>query len=175
MTRPNQVSDRPALISALAAMETFQQKLMALHATEFTTLDITMAQAKLLYVVAIAGELSMSEIAARLGVTVSTSSGSVERLVELGLLTRSEDPSDRRQVRVSVTPMGSTTLGHLCELNDRQFRTLLELVSDEDLQVIEHATRILADAMSDAATTPVDGRPDPVAAPALTPAGSRGS
>lgn len=175
MTQPNKGPARPALVSALAAMETFQQKLMALHATEFTTLDITMAQAKLLYVVAIAGELSMSEIAARLGVTVSTSSGAVERLVELGLLTRSEDPSNRRQVRVSVTSMGTTTLGHLRELNDRHFRMLLELVSDEDLHVVERATRILADAMSDAAPSPVDRRPEAVGSRSPTTVESRGS
>ena len=92
MLKPNQDLDRPAVTRALAAMEVFQQRLMALHATEFTTLDITMAQAKLLYVVATAGELSMSEIAQQLGVTISTTSGAVERLVELGLLARTEDP-----------------------------------------------------------------------------------
>jgi DNA-binding MarR family transcriptional regulator len=64
-------------------------------------------------VVATAGELSMSEIAHRLGVTVSTSSGAVERLVELGLLARSDDPNNRRQVRVSVTPTRTTTLAQL--------------------------------------------------------------
>ena len=155
--------DRPALARALAAMETFQQRLMAHHATEFAALDITMAQAKLLYVVATAGELSMSEIAVRLGVTVSTSSGAVERLVELGLVARSDDPNNRRQVRVSITETGSTTLGHLRELNDRQIRSLLESVSDDDLDTVERATRILAQAISDAPS------------PTPSTAGTRGS
>jgi DNA-binding MarR family transcriptional regulator len=101
-------------------------------------------------VIATAGELSMSEIAHRLGVTVSTSSGAVERLVELGLLARSDDPNNRRQVRVSVTPTGTTTLAQLQELSSRRLRTLLERVGDEDLDVIECAIRIMADAVSDA-------------------------
>ena len=155
--------DRPALVRALAAMETFQQRLMALHSTEFATLDITMAQAKLLYVVATAGELSMSEIAARLGVTISTSSGAVERLVELGLLARSDDPNNRRQVRVSITETGSATLGQLRELNDRHIRSLLESIGDDELDIVERATRIMAQAISDAPT------PTPI------PAGTRGS
>jgi len=174
MTRPNQDPDRPALASALVAMDVFQHRMMAMHATEFTTLDVTMPQAKLLYVVATAGELSMSEIAARLGVTVSTSSGAVERLVELGLLARSDDPNNRRQVRVSVTEMGSTTLGQLRELSGRQLRTLLERVSDQDLAVVERAIRILSGALPDASPA-IEGRPDPVGSLAATPAESRGS
>jgi DNA-binding MarR family transcriptional regulator len=162
MVAPKQSPERPALDRALAAANVFQQRLMAMHATEFTMLDITMAQAKLLYVVATAGELSMSEIALRLGVTVSTSSGAVDRLVELGLLARSDDPTNRRQVLVSITQAGTTTLEHVRELSNRQFRTLLELVSDEDLDVIERATRILADAVSAATSMP-------------TPAETRGS
>jgi DNA-binding MarR family transcriptional regulator len=175
MAKPKQSPERPALTRALAAAEIFQRRMMALHATEFATVDVTMAQAKLLYVVATAGELSMSEIALRLGVTVSTSSGAVERLVELGLLARSEDPSNRRQVRVSVTPTGTATLGHLRELGDRQLRTLFELVGDEDLYVIEHAMRILADAMSNAPLPTIEGRLQPPGSPLFAPAGSRGS
>jgi DNA-binding MarR family transcriptional regulator len=152
---------RPALDRALAAANVFQQRLMAMHATEFTTLDITMAQAKLLYVVASAGELSMSEIALRLGVAVSTSSGAVDRLVELGLLARSDDPTNRRQVRVSITQAGTTTLGHVRELSNRQFRTLLELVSDDDLEIIERATQILADAVSAATSSMPDAQRHP--------------
>jgi DNA-binding MarR family transcriptional regulator len=157
MLKPNQDPDRPAVTRALAAMEVFQQRLMALHATEFTTLDITMAQAKLLYVVATAGELSMSEIAQRLGVTISTTSGAVERLVELGLLARTEDPANRRQVCVSVTETGTATLEQVRELSIHQLRTLFEHMTDNDLGVIERAIRIMTDAASAAA---------PAAAPA---------
>ena len=67
MAAPNKRAARPALDRALAAFEALQQRLMAVHAPEFTALDMTMAQAKLLYVVTAAGELSMSEIAQRLG------------------------------------------------------------------------------------------------------------
>jgi DNA-binding MarR family transcriptional regulator len=120
---------------------------MAVHAAEFTTLDITMAQAKLLYVVAV-GELSVSEIAQRLGVTVSTASGAVDRLVELGLLARSDDPNNRRQVRVSVTALGMETLEQIRELSTRQLRSLFAQVGDDDLDIISRAIHIMADAVS---------------------------
>lgn len=169
MLKPNQDLDRPSVTRALAAMEVFQQRLMALHATEFTTLDITMAQAKLLYVVATAGELSMSEIAQQLGVTISTTSGAVERLVELGLLARTEDPANRRQVCVTVTETGAATLEQVRELSIHQLRTLFERMSDTDLGVIERAIRI----MTAAASTASPAAAAPTAAGASTAAGAQ--
>ena len=127
---------------------------MAAHAPEFTAVDLTMAQAKLLYVVTATGDLSMSEIAGRLGVTSSTASGAVDHLVSLGLLNRIDDPANRRQVQVSVTPFGRETLEQMRELNTKQLRALFDLVGDADLQVVEQAIQILTDAI--AATNPTD-------------------
>jgi DNA-binding MarR family transcriptional regulator len=152
MARPKQ-DTRPALDSALEAFEAFEQRLMAVHAPEFTAVDLTMAQAKLLYVVTASGDLSMSEIAARLGVTISTASGAVDHLVSLGLLSRIDEPANRRQVRVSVTPLGLETLEQMRELSTRQLRALFDLVADADLAVVERAIRILTRAV-DAAIDP---------------------
>ena len=150
MAKPKKRAPRPALVRTLAAFEVFQQRLMAAHAAEFTTLDLTMAQAKLLYVVVAAGELSMSEIAQRLGVTVSTASGAVDHLVGLGYLARADDPANRRQVQVSITRLGAETLDQVRELGQRQLQMLLEPLGDSDLEIIERATRIMADALSTA-------------------------
>ncbi len=146
MARPN-TSSRVAVERTIEAFEAFQQRLMSIHAPEFAALDLTMAQAKLLYVVTAAGELSMSEIARRLGVTVSTASGAVDHLVGLGLIGRSDDPANRRQVRVSVTELGHDTLEQLRELSTRQLRALFEVLDDDDLAVIEHATRLMTHAV----------------------------
>ena len=80
------------------------QRLISDHAPEFTEVDVTMAQAKVLYVVLAAGHLRMSELASRLGIGASSASEIVERLVELGLLDRAEDADDRRQVVITATP-----------------------------------------------------------------------
>ncbi|MFL5726430.1 MAG: MarR family winged helix-turn-helix transcriptional regulator [Chloroflexota bacterium] len=150
MANPNKSSSRtrPAVERALEAFETFESLLMAVHAPEFTAFDLTMAQAKLLYVVTATKDLSVSEIAARLGVTISTASGAVDHLVSVGLLDRVDDPANRRQVRVSVTPLGRETLERMRELNTRQLRALFDLVADTDLAVVERAIRILTDAIA---------------------------
>jgi DNA-binding MarR family transcriptional regulator len=137
----------------MEAFAAFEQRLMAVHAPEFTAVDLTMAQAKLLYVVTAAGDLSMSEIAQRLGVTISTASGAVDHLVSVGLLDRIDDPANRRQVRVSVTPFGLETLERLRELSTRQLRALFDLVADDDLAVVERAIRILTEAVDAAAAS----------------------
>ncbi|HEY2916529.1 MAG TPA: MarR family transcriptional regulator [Candidatus Limnocylindrales bacterium] len=150
MTSPNNDA-RPAVARALEAFEDLQRRLMAVHAPAFTAIDLTMAQAKLLYVVAATGELSMSEIAQRLGVSLSTASGAVDHLVSTGFLSRRDDPANRRQVRVAATAFGLAALEELRELSTRQLRALFALVSDPDLAVIEEATRILVAAASAAA------------------------
>jgi DNA-binding MarR family transcriptional regulator len=156
MPTPN-LPARPAVERTLEAFEAFQQRLMSVHAPEFAALDLTMAQAKLLYVVTAAGELTMSEIAQRLGVTISTASGAVDHLVGLDLIARADDPANRRQVRVSVTELGHDTLERLRELSARQLRALFEVLDDGDLEVIAHATRLMAHAVE---TTTKAGSPE---------------
>lgn len=158
MSSPNP-PDRPALTRALEAFEQFQQRIVALHVPAFTSLDITMAQAKLLYVVMAEGGLSMSETASRLGVTVSTASGAVDHLVALGLLSRLDDPNNRRQVRISITQTGIDVLEQMRELSTRQLTALFEHVSDEDLDVVRRATEILAEAAVSAAPQPPTAPP----------------
>ena len=151
---PSHSGGRPAVERTLAAFEVFQQRLLTIHAVDFAALDFTMAQAKLLYVVMAAGELHLSDIARRLGVTASTASGAVDHLVDKGFLTRTEDSTDRRQVRISVTPAGSQILERMRELSTRQLRRLLDLVDDAGLAVIERSTLLLTDAATTLAASP---------------------
>ena len=157
MTSPNHPV-RPAIGRTLEAYAAFEQRLMAVHAPEFTAFDLTMAQAKLLYVVTVSGDLSMSEIAGRLGVTISTASGAVDHLVSAGLLSRVDDPANRRQVQVSVTPHGREALEQMRELTVRQLEELLNPLDDAELAVVERAIRILTHAIAspddDATQTP---------------------
>jgi DNA-binding MarR family transcriptional regulator len=121
-------------------------RLVSAHLPEFMEVAVTMSQAKVLYTVLAAGSLRMSALAAGLGVSLSTTSGQVDRLVEQGLLDRHDDPADRRQVVVSVTPAGEHLLGRFRELNNEQLLLLLERIDDEPLALVERAMRILADA-----------------------------
>jgi DNA-binding MarR family transcriptional regulator len=122
------------------------------HVPEFTEVGVTMAQAKVLYVEAAAGELRMSELAARLGVGTSAASEQADRLVDLGFLTRRSDAADRRQVVVTTTPDAVELLERFRELNQRQLRELLERLDADELAVVDRSIEIFASAMDRTAT-----------------------
>jgi len=125
--------------------EDLMHVLITEDAPNFGDVGITMAQAKALHVLA-AGPIHMTELVARLRVTPSTTSGLVERLVEQGLADRADDPADRRQVIVSVTPAGHELMERFRELNSRQLRDLLSGMSDDDVETVWQSFRILLDA-----------------------------
>lgn len=133
--------ERDALIeSVIADYEVSLVRLAGTRAPEFLEVDITMPQAKVLYLLA-GGELNMSELVARLGVTQPTVSGVVDRLADQGLIARHADPSDRRRVFVAITPLGVELLDRFRDLNARQIRDLLGVLDEDEL---EHVRRFLA-------------------------------
>ena len=157
-------TDTAAIQRAIDAFEHLQHRLMEVHAPEFTALELTMAQAKLLYVLAVGRDLTLSETAARLHVSMSTASVAVDHLVARALVARREDPDDRRQLRISLTSAGADALEQLRELGIRPLRSLFKAIDPAQLAVIEQAIQILDDAVTVAwpagvATTEDQGSP----------------
>ena len=134
----------------MEAYEAFHQRMVAVHTHEVVDVSLTLAQLKVIYVVAAAGPLGMGALSEQLGTALSTTSGAVDRLVRRGLLERHEDSSDRRQVLVRVTPSALEQIEQMSELGRARMRDLLErLPSNADVQTIERAIRILSDAVAD--------------------------
>jgi len=124
-------------------------RLMTTHRPEFLEIGITMPQAKVLYLLEAAGEVHMSGLVAMLGVSLSTVSGLVDRLVDQGLATRREDHLDRRQVVVAPTPAAAALIERFRELNKHQFGTLLDVLSDDELRIVSQAMEFLARAAAE--------------------------
>lgn len=154
LTPPNRPGTAD-LDRVVAVFDRLMHALMATHAPELNAIDLTMSQTKALYLVIAAGQLRMSELAARLGVTSSTATGLVDRLVELGHLARHEEPSDRRQVVVTATPDAEANLERFRELNSRRMREMLDRIDGADLATVEHALLILEAAVGPLSTPPV--------------------
>jgi DNA-binding MarR family transcriptional regulator len=136
----------------VAAYEALMHNVATAHAPEFVGVGVTMSQAKVLYLVQAEPDLRMSALAGRLGVSLPSISGVVDRLVDQGLLTRRDDPSDRRQALVRITEAGTDQLELFRELNARQVRILLARLDAADLAVVGRALDVLA-AASAAPTT----------------------
>jgi DNA-binding MarR family transcriptional regulator len=139
------------LREVIADYEALMRLMTEMHAPEFLEVGISMPQAKTLYLIAAAGELHMSELVARLGVSLSTVSGLVDRLVDAGWAARRDDPADRRQVMVAVTPAGAAFLDHFRELGSDQLRRLLVHLPPADLHVVGQAFGLLRRAAEEAA------------------------
>ena len=134
----------------MGAFDDFQHELSALHAPELTELSLTLAQLKAIYLVASAGPTRITDLAGQMGTVPSTTSGLVDRLVQLGLLDRFEDPTNRRQVLVRATPTALEQIQAMSELNRDRLRTLLNhLYAVEDIETIERAIRLMTAAASE--------------------------
>ena len=144
---PRRSADPAAVDAVVAHWETLMQGLVGSHASEFTEVGITMAQAKVLFILTAAGELHMSELAARLQTGPSSASELIERLVELGLVRRGDDPTDRRQVVVTTTPEAHELLERFRDLNQRQLRQLLAHLDPSELAVVDQSIEILGRAI----------------------------
>ena len=137
----------------MEAFEAFQREMSVLHAPEFADLSLTLAQLKAIYLVATAGPMRMSDLAAHLGTAPSTASGLVDRLVQMGLLDRAEDPANRRQVLVRATPTAVEQIQAMSELNrDRMRQMLTRLQTVEEIETIERALRLMTGAATEMST-----------------------
>ncbi|MFI5054478.1 MAG: MarR family winged helix-turn-helix transcriptional regulator [Acidimicrobiia bacterium] len=129
---------------AIAAYEAMMATLMSAHQPEFLEIGITMSQAKVLYLLEAARGLHMAQLVSALGVSLSTVSGLVDRLVEQGLAVRHDDPADRRQVVVTPTAAAFALVERFRELNQRQLRSLLDMLADDELDTLVRALDALA-------------------------------
>jgi DNA-binding MarR family transcriptional regulator len=135
---------RARIEGVVAAYETLMHRVASAHAPEFLAVVVTMSQAKVLYLVQAEPGLRMSELSARLGVSLSTVSGVVDRLVDQSFLDRHDHPADRRQVVLRITDAGASQLELFRELSAGQVRDLLARIDEADLAVVARALDILA-------------------------------
>jgi DNA-binding MarR family transcriptional regulator len=160
---------RRLLRRVMAGHLALMQRLAEGHVPEFLEVDISMPQAKALYLVVAEGGLHMSSLALRLHVTLSTVSGLIDRLAENRLVSRHDDPADRRQVVVSATPEGEALIERFRELNERQLNALLEALDDRELLTVARALEALVRAVASAGSVPVIAA-EPVVTASDTPA-----
>jgi DNA-binding MarR family transcriptional regulator len=76
-------------------------------------------------------------------VSAPSMSRTVASLVELGLVERSDDPSDGRQVILSITDAGRATLRTTRRCRDQWLATRLEKLDDDERALLVEATALL--------------------------------
>lgn len=100
---------------------------------EWLDVDLTIQQLKVVIFAVRRGSLTAGQISRGLHVGFSTVTGLVDRLVEQRLVSRGEDPNDRRATRVVPTEAARALVERLYSYRQTEFRRLLELASMETL------------------------------------------
>jgi DNA-binding MarR family transcriptional regulator len=92
------------------------------------------------------GKIGVSEIGDQLSVTNAAASQAVDRLVNLGLIERSEDPDDRRAKRLVLTQKGNTLIDKAIEARSQWIEGLTESLTPEQQSMIISALTLITEA-----------------------------
>ncbi len=93
------------------------------------------------------GTQSVSAIAHHVQLSLAATSHLIERLVQRGLLARTEDPSDRRQKRVDLTDEGRALVSGIQAEAMASLDALLATVPNDLRQRLDHDLRDVLDAL----------------------------
>lgn len=135
----NKGQGRPELISTIvqAYMELFTT--MQFNAvSHWLMLELTFAQARALFMLAARKELTVSQLARLLDVGNPTASILVQQLVERGLVTRTEHPTDRRHTVIRLSPKGTEIGAGRRKERAKQWQRWLSHLNDEELSALAH-------------------------------------
>jgi DNA-binding MarR family transcriptional regulator len=106
---------------------------------------LTMAQFGTLLRLFHRGACGVSDIGSELGVTNSAASQMLERLVQLKLVTRSEDPVDRRVKQIVITDKGSTILKDSSQAFHAWMEDVAKSLTPTEQEQIRDALSLLID------------------------------
>jgi DNA-binding MarR family transcriptional regulator len=94
---------------------------------------LTLTQLRSLFLIANKGSTNFRKLAEALGVTPSNVTGIVDRLEEQGLVSRTQNPEDRREMTLQATDKGKALVANLKETGINHMTQILSLLSLEEL------------------------------------------
>jgi DNA-binding MarR family transcriptional regulator len=140
-------NERSRLLEHILNQETRVYDIVKAWPKEWLSINLTMPQLKILFLLYGGGTVSMGELAAPVGMKLSTVTGIVDRLVEQGLVERGEDPRDRRVVLGHLTEKGQQLVDGLYRAIQLQLSKVLEKLTLEDLRKVAQGFDILYEAI----------------------------
>jgi DNA-binding MarR family transcriptional regulator len=137
------LEERAELIRQVLDLQTCLYRSLG-PAREWLEVELTMPQLKVLFLLYWEGAASMGRLASSLGVTLSTATGIIDRLVEHGVVQREENPHDRRIVVCRLTTQGMETMERLHQAGRSRLASLLDGLSIRDLRTVAAGLDVLS-------------------------------
>ena len=111
--------------------------------------EIQRSQFNQLMIVRFAMPCNLSRIMAVTGLTSAGASLFVDKLVQSGYLIRTDDPNDRRNVRISLSEKGSKFISEVVDRFNTFIEGYLRTRTREELAVISNAMEIINETIDD--------------------------
>jgi len=112
--------------------------------------DMTFGQLRLLFVLGQAGQVSIGQLADKLGVTNATASELIDRVERRGLVLRMHRADDRRVVDCKLSEDGALLLAQIQGTRQQSMRRVLGLLTAQELAEFDRLLQIMAERLSTA-------------------------
>jgi DNA-binding MarR family transcriptional regulator len=126
--------------------EVFMQRSMRDFRRFMLTTGLSFSQINILMRLVHRGSTSVSEVGEQLGITSAAASQAVDRLVQLGLIVRTEDPEDRRAKQLALTQKGRDLIDQGVEARSKWVEGVTDTLSSEQQNMIISALILLTSA-----------------------------
>jgi len=128
------MKEKAELIKQIIELQQQVNRFLGQYAPEaWMELNLTIAQLKSLFFIASEGAINSRKLAVTLGVTPSNVTGIIDRLVEQGLVSRVENPEDRRVLLLQATGKGEALLANLRESSISHLSEILARLNPKEL------------------------------------------
>ncbi len=137
--------EKDTLINAVIKLHRrVNQALRQTNQDAWMQLSLTVPQVKSLFFITNHGSTNFKNLATALKVTPSNLTGVIDRLVEQGLVSRKENPEDRRMMLLKATSKGEELVSDLRERRISHLSQALTELSPEELNTIVRGLTLLA-------------------------------
>jgi DNA-binding MarR family transcriptional regulator len=143
---PNQPA--PIVSTFLTWIELFMHRSMRSFVRYSRDRGLSMSQISTLFQLSHRGSLAVSEISDSLGVSNAAGSQLLDRLVQQGLITRTENPQDRREKQLILTEKGQNILLESTRTRQAWLERLVVMLTPEEQEQVDLALNILIDKMN---------------------------
>jgi DNA-binding MarR family transcriptional regulator len=136
-------ASRVELIEEIIQLQQMSHALGQYAPEAWMELNLTIVQLKSLFFIDSEGSTNFKKLASALGVTPPDVTRIVDRLVEQGMVTRHENPEDRRMQLLQATNKGKSLLTRLRENKTTHLYRILTHLSTEELTMVAQGLRAL--------------------------------
>lgn len=117
-------------------MPLFHRNMIQMNECCVEEMDLTPHQFIVLKIIANTDNCNMSGLSKILGVTMGNMTTMVDRLIKEGLVTREQEPNDRRIVRVKLNNKGKEIVIKVTKKKQNMLLNILKKLSNKDIETM---------------------------------------